>query len=181
MCASARGTSSSCGSSVRGRVEGRRTAHRNFKRLRAWGSRDVVARVSEVETRGACPIDGTRKIGPRDGSKGFALGNPRVVRLEPRDPPRVRVARPTWLGHRPSASTDHRTRDSRREGSRMNRANSATVQYGTPGSGKDAASRPQAGRRCEATGCTTVLSTYNAATTCWLHSAPNPRHALAAR
>ena len=63
----------------------------------------------------------------------------------------------------------------------MNRANSATVQYGTPGSGKDAASRAQAGRRCEAPGCMTVLSTYNSATTCWLHSAPTPRHALAPR
>jgi hypothetical protein len=63
----------------------------------------------------------------------------------------------------------------------MNRTSSANVQYGTPGTGKDAASRPQAGRHCEVGGCTTVLSTYNTATTCWLHSSPTQRHALAPR
>jgi len=63
----------------------------------------------------------------------------------------------------------------------MNRANGADVRYGTPGTGKDAASRAEAGRRCELPGCETVLSTYNAAATCWLHSAPTQRHALAPR
>lgn len=61
----------------------------------------------------------------------------------------------------------------------MKRANSAGVRYGPPGTGKGAASRAKAGRRCEVAGCETVLSTYNAASTCWLHSAPTPRHALA--
>jgi hypothetical protein len=63
----------------------------------------------------------------------------------------------------------------------MNRTNSADVRYGTPNTGKSAASRAEAGRRCEMLGCETVLSTYNSATTCWLHSAPAPRHALAPR
>jgi hypothetical protein len=63
----------------------------------------------------------------------------------------------------------------------MNRTNSADVRYGTPATGKSALSRAQAGRRCEFPGCETVLSTYNAATTCWLHSSPTQRHALAPR
>ncbi len=63
----------------------------------------------------------------------------------------------------------------------MNRTNSATVRYGTPNTGKGAASRSKAGRRCAEPGCETVLSTYNSATTCWLHSSPTQRHALAPR
>jgi hypothetical protein len=51
--------------------------------------------------------------------------------------------------------------------------------FGTPARGKDAASRPARGRICEREGCTTVLSTYNASGTCWLHTQPTTRHSLA--
>jgi hypothetical protein len=63
----------------------------------------------------------------------------------------------------------------------MNRTNSAEVRYGPPAKGKEAASRARTGRQCEVAGCGTVLSTYNSATTCWLHSSPTHRHALAPR
>ena len=63
----------------------------------------------------------------------------------------------------------------------MNRTNTADVQYGTPATKKGAASRPPAGRTCETPGCETLLSTYNAAVTCWLHSSATTRHALAPR
>ena len=65
--------------------------------------------------------------------------------------------------------------------SRMNRTNSADVRYGTPQSGKGSAVKAAAGRRCEVAGCGTVLSTYNASPTCWVHSRPQYRHALASR
>lgn len=53
-----------------------------------------------------------------------------------------------------------------------------TTMYGSPDKGK-ARDRSPAGRTCEVDGCTTVLSTYNGSTTCWLHT-PRPfRHALA--
>ena len=61
----------------------------------------------------------------------------------------------------------------------MNRTNSAEVRFGTPATGKRATARSAAGRLCEVAGCGTVLSTYNAATTCWLHWTPTYRHALA--
>ena len=61
----------------------------------------------------------------------------------------------------------------------MNRTNSAEVQFGTPATGKGVAARSKAGRTCEVMSCDTVLSTYNSATTCWLHSTPTYRHALA--
>jgi hypothetical protein len=60
----------------------------------------------------------------------------------------------------------------------MNRANTAEVRYGPP-TGKGAKTRAEAGRRCEVITCDTVLSTYNSAPTCWLHSTPTHRHALA--
>lgn len=63
----------------------------------------------------------------------------------------------------------------------MTRANTADVRYGPPDTGRSAAARAQSGRQCEVAGCLTVLSTYNAALTCWLHSAPAFRHALAPR
>jgi hypothetical protein len=63
----------------------------------------------------------------------------------------------------------------------MHKTNSTEVRYGTPVAGKDAAHRAQAGRRCSTVGCETVLSTYNAATTCWLHSSAVPKHSLAPR
>lgn len=63
----------------------------------------------------------------------------------------------------------------------MAKAQSGEVQYGPPSPGKGAASRARIGRHCTASGCTTVLSTYNASTTCWVHSPPAYRHALAPR
>lgn len=54
-----------------------------------------------------------------------------------------------------------------------------TTSFGTPERGKDAASRPERGRICDQDGCTTVLSTYNASGTCWLHTQPTTRHSLA--
>jgi hypothetical protein len=51
------------------------------------------------------------------------------------------------------------------------------VEYGVPLPGK-AQARSSRGRPCEYPGCTTVLSTYNSATTCWLHSQPSRRRPL---
>ena len=47
------------------------------------------------------------------------------------------------------------------------------VQFGTPMRGRRAATRSATGRLCDHHGCTTVLSTYNSSTTCWLHAMPN--------
>jgi len=63
----------------------------------------------------------------------------------------------------------------------MNRGNGDGVHFGTPATGKGAMSRAEAGRHCEVAGCGTVLSTYNSASTCWLHSSPTQRHPLAPR
>ncbi len=63
----------------------------------------------------------------------------------------------------------------------MATTNGGKVFFGPPERGKDAGSRAPTGRRCEVPGCTTVLSIYNDATTCWLHSSPSLRHALARR
>jgi hypothetical protein len=52
------------------------------------------------------------------------------------------------------------------------------VQLGTPDRGKGVKSRGAQGRLCDFPGCTTVLSTYNASSSCWLHTAPSHRHAL---
>lgn len=52
------------------------------------------------------------------------------------------------------------------------------VQLGTPGRGKDVLSRSAGGRSCDHPGCSTVLSTYNASTTCWLHARPEYRPPL---
>ena len=43
---------------------------------------------------------------------------------------------------------------------------------------KGAASRASVGRMCDHAGCNTLLSTYNASTTCWLHTGPSTRHPL---
>ena len=59
----------------------------------------------------------------------------------------------------------------------MNKSSNTAVHYGTPN--KRAATRSKAGRRCEYPGCVTVLSTYNASPTCWLHTNALPRHPLA--
>jgi hypothetical protein len=61
----------------------------------------------------------------------------------------------------------------------MNKSNSASVQYGVPVGGKHAAKRSEAGRRCDVSGCLTVLSTYNASPTCWLHTTATRRLPLA--
>ncbi|CAN5682378.1 hypothetical protein BH18ACT17_BH18ACT17_12360 [soil metagenome] len=53
------------------------------------------------------------------------------------------------------------------------------VQYGPPGTGKSAVARSSGGRLCAEPMCTTVLSTYNASSTCWLHTGPAPKHPLA--
>ena len=45
-----------------------------------------------------------------------------------------------------------------------------TVPFGKPGRGKDASDRSPRGRTCLEEGCTTILSTYNAAEKCWLHA-----------
>ena len=50
------------------------------------------------------------------------------------------------------------------------------VALGTPQRGKMTIREP-GGRRCEASGCDTVLSTYNRALTCYTHTAPETRHA----
>jgi hypothetical protein len=55
------------------------------------------------------------------------------------------------------------------------------VQLGLPARGKDASSRPVRGRVCERPGCQTVLSTYNPAILCWMHSAPSYAHPLTSR
>jgi hypothetical protein len=41
--------------------------------------------------------------------------------------------------------------------------------------------RGPSGRRCPEPGCTTVISIYNEADRCWLHSAPERRPPLAER
>ena len=63
----------------------------------------------------------------------------------------------------------------------MATTSSKRVQFGPPDRGKDAASRASTGRHCTEPGCATVLSTYNAATTCWLHSQPSTSHPLTRR
>jgi hypothetical protein len=60
----------------------------------------------------------------------------------------------------------------------MEQAPKRTV-YGTPGNGKAAKDRAAKGRTCDHPGCNTVLSTYNAATTCWMHTVPGRRTPLA--
>ena len=53
------------------------------------------------------------------------------------------------------------------------------VQFGVPDRGKGAGSRASAGRRCNQPGCSTVLTTYNSGTTCWLHTDSPYKHPLA--
>lgn len=47
------------------------------------------------------------------------------------------------------------------------------VQFGAPERRKDAPIRRSYGRVCEHSGCSTVLSTYNASSYCWTHSMPS--------
>jgi hypothetical protein len=60
----------------------------------------------------------------------------------------------------------------------MAKATDGKVQFGPPAKGKTAASRAPRHRTCDHAGCPTVLSTYNASTTCWLHTGPTTRHPL---
>ena len=50
---------------------------------------------------------------------------------------------------------------------------SERAHFGTPQRGREAESRPPRGRLCDQPGCSTVLSTYNSATSCWLHTVPS--------
>jgi hypothetical protein len=60
----------------------------------------------------------------------------------------------------------------------MARSSRGNAQVGAPVRGKEAASRAPSGRVCEQEGCTTILSTYNRATHCSVHTEPAYRHAL---
>jgi hypothetical protein len=55
---------------------------------------------------------------------------------------------------------------------------STNVRFGFPDRGKRKAS-PADGRHCDHPGCPTVLSAYNASSTCWTHTVPTSRHPLA--
>jgi hypothetical protein len=50
------------------------------------------------------------------------------------------------------------------------------VLFGTPERGKKSGSRAAQGRVCNEPECSTILSTYNVAGTCWLHSPSSYRH-----
>jgi hypothetical protein len=52
------------------------------------------------------------------------------------------------------------------------------IRFGAPERGKEASSREAPGRHCTEPGCSTVLSTYNRSTRCFLHAMPEYRHAL---
>jgi hypothetical protein len=52
------------------------------------------------------------------------------------------------------------------------------MRSGVPTHGKRTAVRADKGRLCDAPACSTVLSTYNAGTSCWLHARPEYRHPL---
>lgn len=54
---------------------------------------------------------------------------------------------------------------------------SHTVQYGTP-LGRASKAKAARGRLCDVPGCTTVLSIYNDATSCWPHLKDVPRPPL---
>jgi hypothetical protein len=55
---------------------------------------------------------------------------------------------------------------------------STGTRYGTPTT-KGGPARSTEGRRCESPGCGTILSVYNTATMCYLHTTSSPRHPLA--
>ena len=52
----------------------------------------------------------------------------------------------------------------------MSFAADRTMPLGKPGRGKEASDRSPRGRTCFKEGCSTILSTYNAAELCWLHA-----------
>jgi hypothetical protein len=51
--------------------------------------------------------------------------------------------------------------------------------FGPPATGKTAKQRAAKGRQCDHSGCSTMLSTYNASSTCWTHTPPGYRTPLA--
>jgi hypothetical protein len=53
------------------------------------------------------------------------------------------------------------------------------TKFGAPG--KKAYARSLEERRCDDPGCTTILSSYNTSSTCYLHTSAIPRHPLATR
>lgn len=60
----------------------------------------------------------------------------------------------------------------------MARVSERDVRLGRPERGKGSPARSVSGRPCSHPGCSTVLSTYNPSSTCWLHTDPSHRHAL---
>jgi len=60
----------------------------------------------------------------------------------------------------------------------MARNDRGGTQVGAPIRGKEASSRAARGRVCAHEGCATILSTYNSATECSVHTQPLYRHAL---
>jgi hypothetical protein len=70
--------------------------------------------------------------------------------------------------------------EARRNGGKMSTANARRLPAPAPGA-KPIKARGPSGRRCPEPGCTTVISIYNEADRCWLHSEPEPRPPLADR
>jgi hypothetical protein len=56
---------------------------------------------------------------------------------------------------------------------------SSNVRFGSPDRGKSVKASSEQGRHCDHPGCPTVLSAYNASSTCWTHTVPTSRHPLA--
>ena len=54
----------------------------------------------------------------------------------------------------------------------------AGSEFGTPSPRHKASTRPMPGRVCTKLGCTTILSTYNPTSVCWLHTDPSRRPPL---
>ncbi len=61
----------------------------------------------------------------------------------------------------------------------MAKASNTNTRYGAPAKGREASARATGDRACDRPGCATVLSTYNASPTCWLHTGPELKHPLA--
>ncbi len=58
------------------------------------------------------------------------------------------------------------------------RSGRSNMLIGLPEKGRGTESRHAAGRTCSREGCSTILSTYNRSTTCWLHTQPAFLHPL---
>jgi hypothetical protein len=57
----------------------------------------------------------------------------------------------------------------------------AHTSFGAPTRSKDSPTQAGRGRACSFEGCTTILSTYNTAASCWLHTQPSMRPPLSTR